>query len=99
MQVQQLLWSNIMKIEMYTQDMCGYCTAAKEEFEERGWTYVTHNIKHKENLKNLKELMPNVRTVPQIWIDDKHIGGYDELLEWLFVPTNATVLEAPNEKE
>ena len=88
-----------MKIEMYTQDMCGYCTAAKEEFEDRGWKYVHHNIKHNEKLKKLKELMPNVRTVPQIWIDDKHIGGYDELLEWLFVPTNATVLEAPNEKE
>ena len=87
-----------MKIEMYTQDMCGYCTAAKEEFESRGWEYVARNIKHEDNFHDLKERMPDVKTVPQIWIDDNHIGGYDELLEWLFVPTNATVLESPNTK-
>ena len=84
-----------MKIVIYTQDMCGYCTEAIKEFEARGWNYTTHNIKHEDNFKNLKELMPHVRTVPQIWIDDVQIGGYDELLEWLFVPTNATIIEPP----
>ena len=84
-----------MKIVMYTQDMCGYCTAAAEEFESRDWEYVTHNIKHEDNFNNLKELLPTVKTVPQIWIDDEYIGGYDELLEWLFIPTNATILEPP----
>ena len=72
-----------MKIVMYTQDMCGYCDAAKEEFESREWDYTTHNIKHADNYDNLKELLPDVKTVPQIWIDGKHIGGYDELKEWL----------------
>ena len=72
-----------MKIEMYTQDLCGHCLLASKEFEARGWTYITHNIKHEENLNNLKELVPNVRTVPQIWIDDEHVGGYDDLSEWL----------------
>ena len=85
-----------MKIVMYTQDLCGYCVAASEEFESRGWEYITHNIKHEDNFKNLKELLPDVKTVPQIWINDEYIGGYDELLEWLFVPTNATILEPPN---
>jgi glutaredoxin len=33
-------------------------------------------------------MLPEVKTVPQIWIDDKHIGGYDELIEWLFIPYN-----------
>ena len=84
-----------MKIVIYTQDLCGYCTEAIKEFESRGCNYTTHNIKHEDNFKNLKELMPHVRTVPQIWIDDVHIGGYDELLEWLFVPTNATIIEPP----
>ena len=84
-----------MKIVMYTQDLCGYCVAASEEFESRGWEYITHNIKHEDNFKNLKELLPDVKTVPQIWINDEYIGGYDELLEWLFVPTNATILEPP----
>ena len=42
-----------MKIEMFTQDLCGYCLLASKEFESRGWAYVTHNIKHEENLNNL----------------------------------------------
>ena len=78
-----------MRIIMYTQDLCGYCTAAKNEFESRGWEYIARNIKHTDNYDNLKELLPNVKTVPQIWIDDMYIGGYDELMEWLIVPSNA----------
>ena len=77
-----------MKIVIYTQDGCIHCNSAKREFETRGWKYTSHNIKHTDNYNNLKELLPDVRTVPQIWIDEKYIGGYDELLEWLFVPSN-----------
>jgi len=72
-----------MKIVIYTQDMCGYCDAAKEEFESRGWKYTSYDIKHADNYINLKEQLPNVKTVPQIWIENEHIGGYDELMEWL----------------
>ena len=72
-----------MNIVMYTQDLCGYCTAAKNVFESRGWEYVSRNIKHTDNYDNLKELLPNVKTVPQIWIDDEHIGVYDNLIEWI----------------
>ena len=74
---------DMKNIVIYTQDMCEYCIAAKEKFESRGWDYITHNIKHADNYDNLKELLPDVKTVPQIWIDGKHIGGYDELKEWL----------------
>ena len=76
--------------------MCSSCTAAKEEFESREWKYTSHNIKHTDNYDNLKALLPEVKTVPQIWIDDVHIGGYDELIEWLFIPSNATILEPPS---
>jgi len=72
-----------MKIEMYTQDLCGYCTAASREFENKGWEFVIHNIKHEDNKKELLDRLPDVKTVPQIWIDDKHIGGYDDLMKWL----------------
>ena len=68
---------------MYTQDLCGYCTAASREFENKGWEYTGRNIKHEENKKELLEKLPDVKTVPQIWIDDEHIGGYDDLMKWL----------------
>jgi glutaredoxin 3 len=74
---------DMKNIVIYTQDMCGSCIAAKEEFESREWKYASHNIKHEDNYDNLKKLLPDVKTVPQIWIDGKHIGGYDELMEWL----------------
>ena len=72
-----------MKIVIYTQDMCGYCVEAIKEFETRECEYTSHNIKHPDNYDNLKELLPKVKTVPQIWIDDNHIGGYDDLMEWI----------------
>ena len=71
-----------MKIIIYTQDICEYCDAAKKEFKRRGWDYTTHNIKHEDNKKTLLELLPNAKTTPQIWIDNKHIGGYDDLVAW-----------------
>ena len=43
-------------VVMYTQDLCGYCTAAAKEFEKRDWTYMSHNSKHEDNHENLKEL-------------------------------------------
>tara|TARA_Y100000310_G_scaffold35824_1_gene33796 strand:- start:2095 stop:2334 length:240 start_codon:yes stop_codon:yes gene_type:complete len=78
-----------MKIVIYTQDSCSYCNSAKREFEIRGWKYTSHNIKHSDNYSNLKELLPEVKTVPQIWIDEKYIGGYDELMEWLSTVTTS----------
>ena len=70
-------------IVIYTQDMCDYCVAATKKFESREWKYTTHNIKHTDNYNNLKTLLPDVMTVPQIWIENEHIGGYDELIEWI----------------
>ena len=74
---------NMKNIVIYTQDMCGYCEAAKNEFTARDWAYTSHNIKHTDNYNNLKELLPEVKTVPQIWIENDHIGGYDELIRWI----------------
>jgi glutaredoxin 3 len=70
-----------MSVVVWSRDLCAYCDRAKRElgkrdivFEERkigdGWT--------KEQL--LKEI-PNARTIPQIVIDGKVIGGYTELMK------------------
>ena len=72
-----------MDIIIYTQDLCGFCDAAKKEFEKRGWDYSMHDINHEDNKKALLELVPNAKTVPQIWIDDEYIGGYYDLMTWI----------------
>ena len=73
----------MMDIIIYTQGLCGYCDMAKREFRKRDWEYIEYNLSDDENKVSLFERFPNAKTVPQIWIDDEHIGGYDELMEWL----------------
>ena len=72
-----------MDIIIYTQDSCGYCVMAKKEFERRGWKYTEYNLKEDENKVSLFEQFPEAKTVPQIWVNGKHIGGYDELMKWI----------------
>ena len=69
-----------MKIIIYTQNSCLYCQFAKDEFKKRDWEYTEYNLSDDENKVSLVERLPDAKTVPQIWIDDKHIGGYDELM-------------------
>ena len=85
-----VLWAYeicMMDIIIYTQGLCGYCDMAKKEFEKRGWEYTAYSINEgplsKNNRASLMERFPNATTVPQIWINDKHIGGYTELKKWL----------------
>jgi glutaredoxin len=76
-----------MKVEIYTKDACPYCVQAKKLFESKGWEYTEHyiNIDTRETL--LEELTNRLgvapRTVPQIFIDDEAIGGYNELVTWI----------------
>ena len=72
-----------MKIIIYTQNSCLYCQFAKDEFKKRDWEYTEYNLSDDENKVSLLERLPDAKTVPQIWIDDKHIGGYDELMVYL----------------
>lgn len=70
-----------MKIEIYTTGFCPYCDRAKNLLTEKGLDYTEHNLDgKKEELMALKE-RTGQRTVPQIFIDDKFIGGFSELSE------------------
>ena len=76
-----------MNIVIYTQAACPYCDLAKKEMDSRGWEYTVYSINEgslaKNNRASLFERLPDVKTVPQIWINDNHIGGYDDLKTWL----------------
>ena len=68
------------RVEIYTTMMCPYCYRAKSllqsksvEFEEIDVTY------DPEGRKKMTERANGGRTVPQIFIDGKHVGGSDEL--------------------
>ena len=82
-----LLWAYEMNIIIYIQARCGYCEMAKHEFKQRGLEYTAYSINEgplaENNRASLMERFPEVTTVPQIWINDIHIGGYDDLKTWL----------------
>jgi len=66
-------------VVMYSTSYCGYCTRARSLLERKG--VAIHEIKVDEDMRE-REIMMNRsgrRTVPQIFIDDRHIGGYDDL--------------------
>lgn len=60
---------------------CTYCDMAKELIKEKGGVVTYYSL---EDSPIIKEYVKSkgFRTVPQIWVDDKHVGGYTELQEY-----------------
>jgi len=72
-----------MEITVYSKPACGYCDKAKALLTRLGYTYTEKVVTKDISLEELfEELGKQVRTIPQIVIDDKHIGGYNELTEY-----------------
>lgn len=72
-----------MKVTLYTKDNCSYCQKAKALLTVKGIEYMEINIGNDITREEFFELFPEARTVPQIIVDEKHIGGYDELAKFL----------------
>ena len=68
-------------IKIYTSNWCSYCVAAKRFFEENNIKYKEVNIEI-ENISRQELLeLSGGYTVPQIFINNKCIGGYDDLVK------------------
>lgn len=62
---------------------CPYCSQAKNFLKQKGIEFEERNIQEGTWTKAmLLESVPNARTVPQIFLDNKYIGGYDKLVEY-----------------
>ena len=67
-------------IIMYTGPMCNFCDAAKRLFSRNNLKYEEIDISTKAGLRDEMIKKANgKRTIPQIFFDDQHIGGYDEV--------------------
>ena len=64
---------------IWTKPNCTYCTQAKNLFERKNISYEEKIIGDGVTVEQLKELVPSARTVPQIWLNDNYIGGFQEL--------------------
>ena len=68
-------------IKIYTSNWCSYCVSAKRFFEENNIKYKEINIEI-ENISRQELLeLSGGYTVPQIFINNKCIGGYDDLVK------------------
>ena len=82
-----------MEVTIYTKDDCPFCIKAKDWLKGHGITY-TENLMNDEEQRlalyqklngvqeniHLTTTQRRVNSVPQIFIDNKHIGGYDEMM-------------------
>jgi len=65
---------------MYTGPMCNFCDAAKRLFNRNDLYYKEIDISTKESLRDEMIKKANGRrTIPQIFFDEYHVGGYQEL--------------------
>ena len=72
-----------MSIIVYSKPACVYCDKAKALLKRLGYEYTEKVVTKDISLPELfEELGKQVRTIPQIVIDKKHIGGYNELTEY-----------------
>ncbi|MDI1277222.1 MULTISPECIES: glutaredoxin 3 [Methylobacter] len=67
------------EIQIYTTNICPYCMMAKRLLDKKGASYTEINVDAKPGLREEMMLKTKRRTVPQIYIGDYHVGGFDEL--------------------
>ena len=66
-------------IEIYTTPTCPYCHAAKALLAEKGQAFTEITVLDPALRETMTQRAHGRRTVPQIFIDDAHIGGYDDI--------------------
>ncbi len=68
------------EIEIYTTMMCGFCHAAKRLLKQKGVDFTEIDVMFKPaRRREMMERAQGDRRVPQIIIDNVHVGGCDEL--------------------
>ena len=68
------------EIKVYTSSPCSFCSAAKQLLESRGYEYTEISLQGNQDLMMEVMQKSGQRTVPQIFVDDHSVGGYQELL-------------------
>lgn len=67
------------EITIYTANLCPYCTMAKKLLQRKGVGYTEINVDAAPGLRQQMMEKTQRRTVPQIYIGERHIGGFDDL--------------------
>ena len=68
-----------MKAIVWSKDSCPYCDQAKALLKSRNIEFEERNVSQDWTREQLLEAVPNARTVPQIFLDEELVGGFDDL--------------------
>ena len=72
---------NASKVVVYTGNRCAYCNATKRLLDSKGMLYTEVNVDEDPKLREEMMARSQRQTVPQIFIGDRHVGGFDDLSE------------------
>ena len=91
------------RIVLYTTPFCGYCRAAKRLLTDKALDFEEIDVSSDHDKRvEMIDRARGARTVPQIFIHDRHVGGYDELAmlehagkldDWLANPPGTSASE------
>ena len=70
-----------MDVTIYSKSNCPFCEKAKFWFKSHGYTYTEINLDDEEQRMAFYQKIPGARSVPQIFIDEKLIGTYDDFMK------------------
>jgi glutaredoxin 3 len=68
-------------VTVYTSDWCPYCRRAKDLLAQKKVDFSEINVEDEDKFREEMIARSNRRTVPQIFVGDKHVGGCDDLFE------------------
>ena len=71
------------KAIVWSKNACPFCDQAKALLKMKGIDYEERNINKDWSKDQLLQVVPNARTLPQIFLEDNYIGGFTELRKHL----------------
>ena len=69
----------MVRVEMYVKTFCPYCYRAEKLLESKGVEFEIYQLDSAERRQEMIQRSHGRTTVPQIFIDDRHVGGCDDL--------------------
>ena len=72
-----------MKAVIWSKENCPFCVQAKALLKQKNIEFEERNVSKDWTKEQLLEAVPNARTLPQIFLDEAHIGGFTELRKHL----------------
>jgi glutaredoxin 3 len=68
-------------IKLYSGRLCTYCNAAKRLLDSKGVQYQEISVDEDQGIREEMEKLSGRTSIPQIFIGDVHVGGFDDLAE------------------